>query len=99
MIRAALRPEGGLIATLFSLGTLALGATSVVVELQDALNIVWHVTPASAGKTRFGGIGALVRQRFYSFVMVLGIGFLLLASLVLSAWAAAMGKFFGSMFR
>jgi membrane protein len=97
VIRTALRPEGGLIPTLVSLGTLALGATSVVVELQDALNDIWHVGPTSASKTRLGGIGALIRQRFYSFVMVLGIGFLLLASLVLSAWAAAMGKFFGSM--
>jgi membrane protein len=97
VIRAALKPEGGLIATLFSVVTLALGATSVVVELQDALNIIWHVIPAGGSKTRFGSIGVLLKQRFYSFAMVLGVGFLLLVSLVLSASVATMGKFLGPM--
>src|ERR1700676_3749074 len=48
VIRAALKPDGGLIATLFSVVPLALGATSVVVELQDALNLIWHVVPTRA---------------------------------------------------
>jgi hypothetical protein len=42
------------------------------------------------------GIRRIVKDRFYSFAMVLGIGFLLLLSLVLSAWLAAMGRFFRS---
>jgi membrane protein len=93
MIRASVRPQAGAIAALTSILTLILGATGVVVELQDSLNHIWHV-PAS---TRFAGIRGLLRQRVYSFVMVLAIGFLLLASLVVSAWIAATGKFFGSM--
>jgi membrane protein len=39
----------------------------------------------------------LLRERFYSFALILGVGFLLLVSLVLSASLAAMGKFFGAV--
>jgi len=95
VIRSALKPEGNVIATLFSVLTLALGATSVVVELQDALNFIWHV-PTGQGKTKLAGIASLVKQRFYSLVMVLAVGFLLLVSLVISAWIAAMGESFGA---
>jgi membrane protein len=96
IIRVAVKPNAGLLATWFSVATLALGATAVVVELQDALNNIWHV-PTGRNKSTFAAIAILLRQRFYSFVMVLGVGLLLLVSLVLSAWMAAMGRFFGSM--
>ncbi len=96
VIRAATRPTTGVLATLVSILTLAVGATTVVVELRDALNTIWHVPPERS-KTGFAGVAVLLKQRFYSFAVVLGVGFLLLVSLVLSAWIAAMGKFFGSM--
>ena len=95
VLRTALKPEGSVIATVFSVVTLAIGATSVVVELQDALNDIWHVPhPSSSG---FGAILVLVRQRFYSLAMVLGVGFLLLVSLLVSAWIAVIGKSVGAM--
>jgi membrane protein len=96
IIRAALKPNGGLVATWFSVATLAVGATAVVVELQDALNDIWHV-PTGRNKSTFAVIAILLRRRFYSFVMVLGVGLLLLVSLLFSAWMAAMGRFFGSV--
>ena len=96
VIRSAIKPEGGSFATLLSIVTLALGATAVVVELQDALNFIWHV-PVDPGKTGLASIPSLLKQRVYSFVMVLGVGFLLLISLIISAWISAMGKVFGSM--
>jgi membrane protein len=96
VIRAALKPNGGLAATWFSVVTLAMGATAVVVELQDALNDIWHV-PSGRNKSTLAAIAILLRQRFRSFVMVLGVGLLLLVSLILSAWMSAMGRFFGSM--
>jgi membrane protein len=96
VIRAALRPGGGWIATLLSLVTLAVGATSVVVELQDALNYIWHV-PNRGSNSSLSGVAGLLKQRIYSFVMVLCAGFLLMVSLALSAWVAAMGRFFGSI--
>lgn len=95
VIRAAYRPGTGIAAAVLSLVTLLLGASSVVGELRDALNIVWHV-PSAPGATGLRGLARLVKQRLYTFVMVLGVGFLLMISLVLSAWIAAMGKFFGT---
>jgi membrane protein len=65
------------------------------VELREALNSIWHV-PAVAHATRFGGVFMIVRERFYSLGLILIAGFLLLVSLVLNTWLAAMGKFFRS---
>lgn len=88
IILRAYRPRTGVIATLAGLATLAFGASSVFVELHDAMNTIWDV-PVS-GRYNTAHIIRLIRDRFYSFATVLSIGFLLLASLVLNAWIAAM---------
>ena len=79
----------GVVAGIVGLGTLLFGASGVLVELQDSLNLVWGV------KSPFAGLRGLVQSRFLSFAMILGIGFLLLVSLLMSAAIAAAGKFFG----
>src|SRR5205823_10895212 len=61
-------------------------------ELQDALNIVWEVQAQRAS-----GVWAAIKDRFFSFVMVLTIGFLLLVSLVASAALTALGHFASGM--
>ena len=94
LLEGAYRPGTGVIATILGLLTLALGASSVVVELRGALNTIWHVA-AGPESTGLSSIVRLIRERFYSFALVLGVGFLLLVSLVLNACLAAMGKFFG----
>jgi membrane protein len=93
VLRNAHRPDAGLIATALGLLTLALGASSVVVELRDALNTIWHVPPSqySLGPS---GFFRLLKERCYAFSLVLGAGLLLLVSLVLKVWIAAMGRFF-----
>lgn len=68
---------------------LLLGASGVFGELRDSLNLVWGVKITGSG-----GLWGMVRYRFVSFAMVLGIGFLLMVSLLLSAAIAAAGKFF-----
>ena len=50
---------------------LIVGATGVLIELQDALNTVWKVVP-KPGR----GIKGLIRDRLLSFSIVLGFGFL-----------------------
>jgi len=95
LVQGAYKPGTGVIATLLGFLTLAFGASSVVVELRDALNTIWHV-PFDRSNTGLLNIFRLVKHRFYSFAMILGVGFLLLVSLVLNAWIAAMGKFFAS---
>lgn len=89
IIIRAYQPRTGVIATLLGLATLAFGASSMFVELQDALNTIWNVPPPH-DRTNVAIVIRLIRNRFYSFATVLGTGFLLLVSLVLNAWIAAM---------
>jgi membrane protein len=95
-IRAALESarsaSGSLVATGLGVITLLFGLGGVFGELQDALNTIWGVT------TRPGrGVIGVITERFWSFTMVVGIGFLLLVSLATSAWLAAVGKFFSRL--
>lgn len=73
--------EGGLIPTLVGIVTLVIGATTVLAQLQNALNVIWEVKPDPAGSA----IGRLLFVRVLSLGMLLVIGFLLLVSLLLSA--------------
>src|SRR5688572_9627634 len=68
---------------------LLVGASGVFVELQDALDTIWEVTP----KPGRAAVWSFVRQRLLSFAMVLGIGFLLVVSLLLSAALTAVEEY------
>lgn len=89
IIIRAYQPRTGVIATLLGLATLAFGASSVFVELHDAMNTIWHVS-LPLDRSNAATIIRLIRGRFYSFATVLGIGFLLLVSLVLTGGITAM---------
>jgi membrane protein len=78
--QASRNPSGGGLPGV-SLVLLFLGATAVFGELQSALNRIWDVQ-AAPQRSLFWGF---VRDRLLSFSIVLGVGFLLLVSLVLSA--------------
>ena len=79
LVQNASRPNEGTLAAVIGVVTLLLGAGGAFGQLQDSLNIVWGVKPPNRG------ILGTIRARFLSFSMVLGVGFLLLVSLVLSA--------------
>jgi len=81
------RPAAGVTGTLVGLAMLLVGATTVFGELQDALDRIWR-----APKRTGNGLWALLQTRLLSLGLVLGIGFLLLVSLVLSAGLAALEK-------
>ena len=85
------RPAASVTGTVVGVITLLVGATTVFGELKDAMDRIWR-TPASKG----GGIWTLLRARLLSLGLVLGIGFLLLVSLVLSAGLAALDKWSAS---
>ena len=89
IIRGAYQPRTGVAATLVGLVTLIFGASSIFVELHDAMNTIWHV-PLVPDRNNAATVVRLIRDRFYSFATVLGSGFLLLGSLALNAWIAAM---------
>src|SRR5581483_5260091 len=78
----------GRVASIVGVVTLLLGASTVFSELQSDLDRIWKVPPAAHGAVR-----ELLVPRLLSFGMVLGIGFLLMVSLLLSAAVAALGKY------
>lgn len=87
----------GIIATVIGLVTLLLGASGVLIELRDALNTIWEVpTPHVSGLRK--RIRSFLKERLLSFAIVLAIGFLLVVSLAVSAWIAALGALSASVF-
>src|SRR5688572_12875390 len=92
MIQRAEQPSTGLVATVVAVITLLFGASGVFGQLQDALNTVWGVEPKEGR-----GVWGFIKDRFLSFVAVVGTGFLLLVSLVLSSALAALGKWFSGV--
>jgi membrane protein len=89
LLRNARKPEIGGLATVLGLFTLFFAASGVFAELRDSLDTIWGVRPP------WSGIAAEIKSRFFSFAMVLGVGFLLVVSLLFSAGVAAAGKYFG----
>ncbi|RAW00284.1 YihY/virulence factor BrkB family protein [Pseudochryseolinea flava] len=73
------------IASVIGIGTLLFGATGVFYQLQQILNKIWNVKPKPKQK-----LLRLIRDRFFSFGLILAIGFLLLVSLVISAGLTAL---------
>jgi membrane protein len=92
LLKNAQKPTSGLFASVVAFVTLLLGASGVFTELQDALNVIWEVK----GQTASGVVG-MIKQRLFSFGMVLSVGFLLLVSLILSAALAYIGRSFGQL--
>jgi membrane protein len=89
----AKRPEGGALPTVLGIAALLFGATGVFGELQSALNRTWRVTP----DPNKGGIKNFIVKRLFSFTFVIGIAFLLLVSLTLSALISAFGDVVSGM--
>ncbi len=82
----------GLVATAVGLGTLFFGATAVVNELRDALNTIWRVPPKPE-QGYLQSVLSIVKVRFLSFAVVVGVGFLLMVLLVINAFLRAFGPY------
>lgn len=85
--------KGGqpLLATIIGVVVLVFGALSVVVQLKDALNIIWDVD-----RTPLSGVWGYIRTYTLSLAGILGLGFLLTISMLSSALIAGMGQSLGS---
>jgi membrane protein len=69
--------ESSILATLISIGALLLAASGLFYQLLFALNKIWGVPVPERGQT-----GGMIRQRLFSFLMVIGVGLLLVAGTV-----------------
>lgn len=92
LIASAQEPAEGLVAGSVSIVFLLVGATTVFGEIQSALDRIWHVPE----KSKPSGLWGLLRTRFLSFGLILGLAFLLMTSLAVGAGVAAVGQWFGS---
>lgn len=93
LLESVSHPAEGIAATVIGVVLLLVGATSVFGELQDSLDRIWKA-PVREGS----GLWHLLRARLLSFGMILGIGFLLMVSLVFSAGLAAISKWWSPLF-
>jgi membrane protein len=81
----------GLWHTVLGVVTALIGASAVFVEMKNAFDTIW--TPkAVEGST----VTIFVRARLTAVALVLGLGFLVVASLILSAALAGLGKWLGA---
>jgi membrane protein len=92
IIQSTNRPALGVFATTLGLLAIFVGASGAFNELQDALNTIWKVDSRTKSFWAFTS-----RQRLFSLGLVLATGFLLLASLVVTASLAATERFIGNL--
>ena len=90
MLKGAGSPASGLISGIVGVVLLLVAAIGVVVQLKDALNVIWETKePESAG------IWWYLRTYLISFAGILGLGFLLAISLVISTVLSAFSSWLG----
>ena len=87
LLASVKEPGEGILATLIGLVALVIGALGVFRELHSALNRIWRVPDREEG-----GFWRVARKHVLSFGMVMGLGFLLVISLLVSAGLAALGR-------
>ena len=87
IIDKASENKGTVISSILGIATLLFGATGVFYQLQQILNKMWEVKPKPKQK-----VLKLIRDRVFSFGLILAVGFLLLVSLVVSAGLSAVSE-------
>jgi membrane protein len=93
LLQALNRPRSGIVGSLAGVAVLLVGATTVFAELQDAMDRIWRAPSRPPG-----GLWAFLRARLLSLGLILGIGFLLIVSLVVSAALAALSRWWSPWF-
>jgi membrane protein len=97
LLEGASNPKEGIAATIIGIITLLFGALGVFNALHDSLNTIWEVKEEET-EGIWNSIKRVIVNRFLSFTMILGIGFMLLVSLVISTGISALGTWIGGLF-
>ena len=92
IIQSTNRPALGVFATTFGVLAIFIGASGAFNELQDALDMIWKVDHRTKS---FGTV--TIKQRLLSLGLVLATGFLLLTSLVVTAFLSATEKYISNL--
>jgi membrane protein len=92
VLENAALPDKGALALVLGMATLLVGASGVFIQIQAALNSIWDVAPARKGNALWN----FLRHRLVSIAMVVGLGFLMLVSLVVSAALNAVNERYGA---
>ena len=90
MLAGASSEQSGLLAGVIGLVLLLVAALGVVVQLKDAMNTIWNVE-----EPKEAGVWWYLRTYLISLAGILGLGFLLAVSLVVSAGLAALSSWSG----
>jgi membrane protein len=88
LVQSASKPGAGVVGAIVGVAGIILGSAGLFFQLKDALNTVWEVAPKPG--YRFVD---MLRDNALSFAMVLGLGVLMLVSLLLTAGVSAVGSF------
>jgi membrane protein len=96
LLTSASNPAEGIAATIIGIITLLFGALGVFNELHNALNTIWEVKEEKT-EGFWNSVKKVIVDRFLSFTMILGIGFMLLVSLVISAGISATEELLASV--
>ena len=81
--------HSGLLPTLAGVAAMLFGATTVFTQMQTSLNAIWGVAPRPTRSSVF----IYMKTRLLSLAVVLGIGFVLLVSLMLSVFVRGVVAF------
>jgi membrane protein len=90
MLKGASSPSSGVLSAIVGVVLLLVSALGVVVQLKDALNTIWETK-----EPENGGVWWYLRTYLISFAGILGLGFLLAVSLVISTSLAALSSWLG----
>ena len=92
ILESGRRISTGVFSTIVGVATLFVGASGVFQELRADLNQIWEADPKVTS-----GISGILRERVFSFGLVLSVGFVLMVSLLVSAALSAIVKFFSHL--
>lgn len=92
VVASANHSESGTLSAIIGLIVLFFGASGVFGELQYALDTIWGVKPKPER-----GLMGIVKDRLFSFSLVIGVAFVLLVSLVISAVLSGVGAFMADL--
>jgi membrane protein len=95
MLKQHVTPTGGIVTAIIGLGTLLLTTSAFVNEIRQSMNLVWRVrTPPSEDASVLGVLRAMITDRLYSFLLVVGAAVLIVVSVAINTAIAVAGSHF-----